>query len=1088
VTTGVFAKMDAQKLRDLLKGTLDPNVGKEAEEHLNKIRKIAGFGPSLMKLVMIPELDVAEKQAAVIYLKNLVFKSWETKEEDLPTLNATTDADEEFCIHEQDKEFMRNNIVEAVVHSPEVVRSQLGVTVLHIVKHDFPLKWPNLVKNCAVYLTNPDTSLWHGALICLHQLTKNFEYKKQAERKPLLESMAEVLPALHERMKLLMSPQSDDNMLLQKRILKIFYAVCQFHFPKEIISNEFLMQWMEVFRQILTRSAQPEGYVLPDSIEDRLELPGWKLYKWSLHILNRLFERYGCPSTCSPEHKNFATWYIKTFTQGIIEVLLTIMNKYASGEFVSPRVMHQIFNYIECGLGQSIVWKHIHPHMEDVLQKVMFPHFQHTQQDQETWETDPVEFIRSRADIYEDLVSPSTAATALLQTVVRKRKQMLDRVMTFVYNQLNSPAPSPQVKSGAFHVIGCLASVLTKKDIYKDKLEAILLQYVFPEFQSEFPFLRSKAYWVLQHVTEITWTNNNPSPPQPQHLNTKVPRNLFDAVQMCLNALLNDGEMPVEVDAAMCISYFIATQDEHMEELLVPMLPAVVRKLVSLIKQTESEDLTNVIAKLVQSYSTHLEPIAVDITTELALTFQQVVSTEEGADEKAITAMSILGTVETLLSAMEDDPATIAKLEPIVLQLVAHILNKNMLEFYEEALSLIYNMTSSHISADMWKCYELLHHVFSTDGFDYFMEMLPVLHNYVTVDTPAFLAVDTRLTALCQMCQKILTNGEDEDGECHAAKLLEVVILQCNPSDQVLNDISSLVLTRHMDKTRPIETAELRTMLLQVIIAGLYTNTGVMYNVFSANLPGSTDTVAQYVLHHLLEDIDCFLGLHDRKLAVLGICTLMQLGPERVPALEPATPKLLPALLTLFQGLKRAYLAKAAEDNASEASEEEELDSDFDENEVLDDNEDELNDNEFMSSVKDRIEADGSLGGFDVNATIEDDQDEDEDSDDDSDILSNPDETELESFSTPLDKEDSDVDEYWVFKTVMCALEGGAWFPHLTAPLSADQQKEMQEIATLADQRRAVMESKKIQQSGGYNFQQVAVPSTFNFAGSENAP
>lgn len=69
--------------------------------------------------------------------------------------------------------------------------------------------------------------------------------------------------------------------------------------------------------------------------------------------------------------------------------------------------------------------------------------------------------------------------------------------------------------------------------------------------------------------------------------------------------------------------------------------------------------------------------------------------------------------------------------------------------------------------------------VFQRDGADYFMDMMPVLHNYITVDTNAFLSNENYLLATFNMCKTILTVEMGEDPECHAAKLLEVIILQC---------------------------------------------------------------------------------------------------------------------------------------------------------------------------------------------------------------------------------------------------------------------------------------------------------------------
>lgn len=56
--------------------------------------------------------------------------------------------------------------------------------------------------------------------------------------------------------------------------------------------------------------------------------------------------------------------------------------------------------------------------------------------------------------------------------------------------------------------------------------------------------------------------------------------------------------------------------------------------------------------------------------------------TDEGSDEKAITAMGLLNTIETLLTVMEEQPQIMAQLEPIVLQVVAHIFGQSVMGTY----------------------------------------------------------------------------------------------------------------------------------------------------------------------------------------------------------------------------------------------------------------------------------------------------------------------------------------------------------------------------------------------------------------------
>jgi hypothetical protein len=71
------------------------------------------------------------------------------------------------------------------------------------------------------------------------------------------------------------------------------------------------------------------------------------------------------------------------------------------------------------------------------------------------------------------------------------------------------------------------------------------------------------------------------------------------------------------------------------------------------------------------------------------------------------------------------------------------------MEFYEEAMSLVCDLTTAKISDNMWGMFKLMYSVFERDGLDYFMDMMPALHNYVTIDTEAFLLskVSTKVAA-----------------------------------------------------------------------------------------------------------------------------------------------------------------------------------------------------------------------------------------------------------------------------------------------------------------------------------------------------
>merc|ERR1719309_407478 len=160
------------------------------------------------------------------------------------------------------------------------------------------------------------------------------------------------------------------------------------------------------------------------------------------------------------------------------------------------------------------------------------------------------------------------------------------------------------------------------------------------------------------------------------------------------------------------------------------------------------------------------------------------------------------------------------------------------MEFYEEAMSLTCDLTTKHISENMWKMLEVMYGVFQRDGYDYFTDMMPALHNYITVDTKAFLSTQNYMMAMYNMARAMLEGEPGEDPECHAAKLLEVILLQCKGHniDQVIPIFVELVLKR---LTREVKTSELRTMCLQVIIAALYYNPALLLDTLDKiQIPG----------------------------------------------------------------------------------------------------------------------------------------------------------------------------------------------------------------------------------------------------------
>ncbi|XP_075441249.1 importin-8-like [Ascaphus truei] len=230
--------------------------------------------------------------------------------------------------------------------------------------------------------------------------------------------------------------------------------------------------------------------------------------------------------------------------------------------------------------------------------------------------------------------------------------------------------------------------------------------------------------------------------------------------------------------------------------------------------------------------------------------------------------------------------------------------------------------------------------------------------------------------------------------------------------------------------TRGVKSSQLRTMSLQVVIASLYYNPALLLNTLEQiRFPHSSEPITAQFVNQWVNDTDCFLGLHDRKVCIIGLSILMEL-PNRPPSVNAVVSLIVPLILLLFLGLRQVCASReqpdqrpSLQDPKSETEESEEIPSDEEEGNGL---------GQAMQE---------NLG-----------QEEEEEDDWDDEVLE---ETALEGFSTPLDSVDA-LDEYQFFTEALLRVQGQdlSWYHSLTAPLSNDQKKHLHEIYSMAEQRK----------------------------------
>ena len=160
---------DDKKLVTLLESTLNPTLRKQAEEELSAVHNAVGFSTTLLQLVMSDQVQMPVRQAGAIYLKNLINQFWLERRVDKPNEPMP------YSLQESDRTTIRDNLIEAVIHSPDPIRAQLIVCVRTISQQDFPEKWPGIIDKVHQFIQTNDINSWYGALQAYYQLCKIFE-------------------------------------------------------------------------------------------------------------------------------------------------------------------------------------------------------------------------------------------------------------------------------------------------------------------------------------------------------------------------------------------------------------------------------------------------------------------------------------------------------------------------------------------------------------------------------------------------------------------------------------------------------------------------------------------------------------------------------------------------------------------------------------------------------------------------------------------------------------------------------------------------------------------------------------------------
>jgi hypothetical protein len=752
-----------------------------------------------MQLMASDSVDLATRQAASIFFKNWVSRSWDQLSEDTGA-----------------KATVRAQLLPLLAHCPSQVRAQLDVAVYSVFSADFPEKWPGLLDEIEQYLQSNEAVVLACGLSALNQLVRVFRWRQSTKRAPLTKVIKTCFPRINSIVaELIKFDAGDANVgFMVKTIMKTFFASVQYDLPKVLQDQNMLFSWCSVLVQMIEK---PLNGISADMDQDDLRQNiWWKAKKWAYQGLHRLFHRYGNPALNSPAEvpKAFTKLFADKFAPSLVKVVVAQTELLGQGAKMPDKIVTTMLAFLDDAIKYKNTWSVVKPHMDMLVAKVIYPLVCFTEEDQELFTDDPREFIQKKLDPLSDVSGPVAAAHSLLVDLVTDRfKTTFMPVLQFLNSLLSTQTTASQL-DGALSMLSDMAgAIVSNKSNMKNQSGHVLTQFVIANLESPEPFLRMRALQVISVFCDADAEAEIVLPGHGLEANSGWLK-LFEKTVHLMGA---QEPIPVRVYAALLMERLLLRDD--IRQSTAAHVGLIMQSLLAITHDIDMEVLTSILERLVEMYPVEVMPFAVELCTQLRDSFVRVMteirakdqSADQTAEEdddgydfsgmdKLMTASGFIKTITTLILAVqhtkkegETDAQKLAqqevlrqtqlhllsRIEEAILPGIVFVLENKCIDVYDDVFEMVDSMLyrQERISDNAWALFNLLYTNMKSDGFDCIEEVFGVLEDYILYGKDVLRQHPELQDKFVDLANQFLTMTDEESDHVYGFKLIEALLL-----------------------------------------------------------------------------------------------------------------------------------------------------------------------------------------------------------------------------------------------------------------------------------------------------------------------
>ncbi|KAJ3435824.1 d-importin 7/ranbp7 [Anaeramoeba flamelloides] len=762
----------------IFNGTLSINrsVQIQSEEELLLREKEKNFFQSLFDFMLIEENGLEVRQAASIYLKNRIRSGWREQKK------------KQSIFDEEAKHYILSNFLKALLIAVPLIRSQLTESLLYIFYSEFPKGLPDLVEETFQFLTSQNIDKIFTALIVIKTIGKRFKFLNGEQNKCWLDIFHLVLPEILVILKELLQEQnnsSNEQDLISSNcsylISKIVWFSSQLDLPYSFLDDDLFSTLIDLFLGILSRPLSEE-YVSLDIHE--IETTKWiKTKRRILHFFIKMVYKYGTPSQVKEKHIKFSSQFQSVSGKEILSSVLKLLANYSKENdnlnCKSQRILQLQLIYLEYSLKNEKLNSLVVQSYEWLLPEILLPVLKFNEDDQYFWENEPSQYLLQEEQEEDTTWAIRPAAKSLIKTMVDPAYDPDSNLITFTLQIISEnfegssknsdEGESILNKDGALSLLGIISDELLNSK-FDEELETVVVEHIFPEFESKYGFIRARCCWLLSKFADIPWKDEN---------------NLKMAIKFLFHSL-EDEELPVRSHSGASLQYYLKYFKNDFQQ-IEENLTQIITSLLDLINLVGLPDHVSSLSKLIKYAQGSIIPHAITLTKMLLETFTNAIINDKDNLETEYhysSAKASLKTIETIMEALDQQEAILEICKILFPFLSTYMVMENA-EYIEHFLRLINTITYclEDYPIEVIELLENIYVSFNKYAADCFSSIIEPLSHYLEKAQSALIELDNGkyMGILISFCKDAISeNAFNEETNLEGCKLCHLIIQYFN--------------------------------------------------------------------------------------------------------------------------------------------------------------------------------------------------------------------------------------------------------------------------------------------------------------------